>query len=121
MRYTYYILPLLALLFASCATVGTEMSQAQVSQIRKGTTTRTQMVERFGSPMNVGIQNGKKSAMWNYNKVKNKPANFIPIVGLLAGGMNMQSQMLMVVFDENDRVEDYTYTDATPEVKTGLF
>ncbi|MBT8036301.1 MAG: hypothetical protein KJO21_02035 [Verrucomicrobiae bacterium] len=105
----------------SCASVGTEMNSSQVQQIKKGQTTRSDLIAQFGPPMNVGIQGGTKTAMWHHNTVKNKAQNFIPIVGAFSGGIDMRQQMLMVTFDEQDRVKDYTFTDSTPEIKTGIF
>jgi outer membrane protein assembly factor BamE (lipoprotein component of BamABCDE complex) len=122
MRYpSIVIAALVAALFAGCASVGTEMNLAQVSQIKKGVTTRAQVEQLFGKPMSVSLMpDGKVMALWFYTKASSNAENFIPVVNLVQTKIDTQTQTLQVYFDASGVVENFTTNEASSAVKAGL-
>lgn len=111
----------LAILFVGCASVGTEMNVAQMQQIEKGVTTRSDLVAQFGAPMSIGLDaEGRATAMWYANQVRSSARNFIPVYGMLRQEMNMDMQQLVVIFDDADVVESFTFNDSAMPVKSGV-
>lgn len=90
--------------------------------IQRGHTTRSELVAMFGAPTSVGIQeDGKTRAIWVYSEARNTPQNFIPVVGLVAGKMETRTQQLVVVFNDYDVVESFTFNESDEPIKTGVF
>ncbi|MGP4843307.1 outer membrane protein assembly factor BamE domain-containing protein [Marinobacter sp. 1Y8] len=91
-------LALFGLLLTGCATSGRPISQDKVDQIQVGETTFDQMQEIFGPPVAQGYgSGGKLTATWFYVKT----GAFIGI---------QQQKNLAVLFDEEKRVEEYTFS-----------
>ena len=112
---------ILTTILAGCATVGKKIDTGQIQKIEKGSTTRSDIISMIGPPSGVAFNaDREKTATWHYTKVKNQAQNFIPIVGIIAHGMDMHHKTLVVIFDNNDIVKDFTYTDYNDEVRSGL-
>jgi hypothetical protein len=56
----------LALLLTGCVSVGTEFPVPTAQMIKNGATTRAELLQRFGSPTQVGIEDGDQTSMWVY-------------------------------------------------------
>jgi hypothetical protein len=80
---------------ASCASVGREFPDAEVSEIVIGKTTQAQVLEMFGSPWRVGIEDGLRT--WTYGKYRYR----------LLG--KTSSKDLVIRFDEKDVVVSYSF------------
>ena len=114
---------LLMVLFAAagCATVGTKIDLEKVKQIEKGVTSKQEVIDLLGKPSMVRLtSDGKTIMMYRYVKATNKATNFIPVVNVLAGGMEMSQQIVQVLLDENDIVEKYIFNDSENEINSGL-
>ena len=48
-----------------------------------------------------------------------KAVNFVPIVGIFAGGADIQSKELVVMFDKNDVVAKFSMRESQQEVSRG--
>lgn len=108
-------------LFPGCASVGHEMNLTQTQQIKKGETTLAQMEQLFGQPASVSrLPNGTTTAMWFYSKASNTARNFIPIVNLVSMKIDTKNQVLSVSFDEQGRVENYSFTQGGMPINAGL-
>src|SRR3989338_1582008 len=104
---------LIALFMCGCATTGTRIETDKVQQIKEGITTEKEVIDILGSPWQKTLgSDGKTLMVYQYTKVKNRAQNFIPIVGLLAGGMDMDQQMLTVLIGKDGKVEKYTFNDS---------
>ena len=104
-----------------CATVGSKIDVNKLDQIKKGHTTKNEVIQLLGNPYFVNLtSDGKQILMYQYVKVKNKPANFVPVVGLLAGGMDMDQQILQILLDDNEVVEKFILSDSATEINSGL-
>ncbi|MDD4980245.1 MAG: outer membrane protein assembly factor BamE [Candidatus Omnitrophica bacterium] len=104
-----------------CASVGNKIEQDKVSQIKEGVTTGQEVVSLLGTPyMKTLDSNGKTIMLYQYTKVKNRASNFIPIVNIFGGGMDMRQQMLTILVDKEGKVEKYTLNDTNTEINSGL-
>ncbi len=115
------ILLTLVLLAAGCASTGTKFDAAQVQTIERGQTTRSELETRFGKPMAVGFDgDGRQTATWIYSHARSQAQSFIPIAGAFVGGVDVQMQQLVVLFDAAGVVSDYNYNDSANAVNYGL-
>lgn len=80
---------------AGCATVGRDFPADQVSRIRIGETTQTQIREMFGSPWRVGIEDGQRT--WTYGKYRYTPFG------------EARTQDLVIRYDDRNVVSSYTF------------
>jgi len=116
-----FTMVLIVLVLTGCASVGKKIEQNKVQQIKEGVTTEQEVIELLGKPfMKTLSSDGKVIMIYQYTKVKNRIENFIPVVGLLSGGMDMRQQMLTILIDKNGNVEQYTFNDAESEINSGL-
>ena len=91
----------LGLLLAGCVAVGREFATPTPEMIKDGVTTRAELLERFGSPTQVGIEDGNPTWTWVHVKT---------------GGLGQPvSKELHVKFDERGIVKSYSYTSNLPE------
>ncbi len=91
----------LVLLLAGCVSVGREFPTPTPEMIKSGYTTRAELLRLFGSPTQVGIEDGYQT--WTWLDVK-------------AGGFGpLLSKELHVKFDERGIVKSYSYTSNLPE------
>lgn len=115
------VLLLVAVLIAGCATSGKAIDQNKVTQIKEGVSTEQDVIQLLGNPyMKTLGSDGKIIMLYQYTKVKNRASNFIPIVGLLNSGMDMQQKMLTILIGNDGKVEKYTLNDSNSEIKSGL-
>lgn len=95
------ILGCLVLLLAGCVSVGQEFPTPTAETIRGGITTKTELRKLFGSPTQVGIEDGDPTWTWVY---------------VQAGGFRQTlSKELHVKFTKQDVVKSYNYTSNLPE------
>jgi outer membrane protein assembly factor BamE (lipoprotein component of BamABCDE complex) len=111
----------ICVMLCGCASVGTQINQAQTEQIKKGVTTREECIQWFGDPTSVAIDgSGRHTATWIYSEAKNRAQNFIPVVGLIDYKLDTKTQTLTVVFDDHDVVVDFVFNSSTGQVNAGL-
>lgn len=89
------------LLCAGCVSVGEEFRTPTADMIKNGVTTRSELLQLFGSPTQVGIEDGDQTWTWAYVR---------------AGGFSRTlSKELQVKFTERGIVKSYSYTSSLPE------
>lgn len=112
---------LICLGLMGCATTGTKIEQDKVKQIKEGITTQEEVIALMGKPFMQNLTSDKKVIMmYQYAKVKNRATNFIPVVNVFAGGMDMKQQILQILINENGVVEKYIFTDSNSPINSGL-
>jgi outer membrane protein assembly factor BamE (lipoprotein component of BamABCDE complex) len=110
-----------SLMLTGCATSGVRIDQDKVAQIKENVTTEQEVIRLLGSPYTKTLSSdGKIMMFYQYTKVKNRASNFIPIMNLMTGGMDMQQQMLTVLIGKNGKVEKYTLNDSATAVNSGI-
>lgn len=90
----------LPIAIGGCATVGRDFPSQRVADIRKGETTKQDLLKSFGRPYRRGIEDGDST--WTYLRYK---------VSLIGG--QSRTRDLYIRFD-GDRVRSYTYNADTP-------
>lgn len=112
---------IIMVVMAGCASVGHKLDQEAVNKIKKGETTKREVVELIGSPDQVtNMGNGDTFWTYSYARATAKPTSFIPVVGAFAGGANVQSQMLMLTFGPDNIVKNIMNTYSATESDTGV-
>lgn len=117
----YSILIFFLIMLTGCATVGKKVDQDKLGQIKEGVTSEQEVIRLLGNPyMKTLSSDGKTIMLYQYAKVKNRAANFIPVVNIFAGGMDMRQQMLTVLIGKNGKVDKYTMNDSNNAINSGL-
>jgi outer membrane protein assembly factor BamE (lipoprotein component of BamABCDE complex) len=112
---------ILGLALCGCATSGRKLDQSKVDAIKKGETTRDQVIKLIGSPDQVAkSSSGDTVFTYSFMRATVKGSTFIPIVGAFAGGVDTQNQMVMITFGPDGVVKEYVSTYGASDVSNGL-
>ena len=117
---------LISLVLAGCASSGNESiadatGETVSSQIVKGRTRQTDVRRLYGDPMKTSFaSNGNESWEYEFSRMHSKPTNFIPYVNLVHSGAEGDKKSLVVFFDKQKIVQDYTMSTSKVEVSRGL-
>lgn len=109
-----------------CATSGVkEMSNTNLTtgkvkmEVKKGETTQAEILQIFGSP-NIVTKNRDNDEVWNYNRMSYESAYGSDGGGFIFWGgsravssATTKSFDLIIIFDENDVVRDYSLISAS--------
>lgn len=115
-----------ATILAGCASAGNmalkDANQQQIdAHLIKGKSTKADVVNYLGAADQVSFgDGGHEQWTYNYAHASAKAASFIPVVGLFAGGQNVDKKSLTILFDDSGIVRKYTFAASTGEVRTGL-
>lgn len=106
-------------LMAGCASTGVQVDPSRVQSFERGVTTRGQIEAALGRPTMVQtMQDGKTTLTYTYANAQVRPATFIPIVGLFAGGSDVRADSVSIFLDAQGRYEANQST--TSEYGTGM-
>jgi hypothetical protein len=98
---------LLSFCLTSWAAAPRTITQANVNQIRIGQTTEPELVQLFGTPTTRFVDlRGHTSLDW-FRSVPMPFGAYLPLVGELFGGLDIEAQQLAVVLGPNGRVVHY--------------
>jgi SmpA/OmlA family protein len=117
---------LISLVLSGCASSGNESiadatGETVSSQIVKGRTRQTDVRRLYGDPMKTSFaSNGNESWEYEFSRMQSKPTNFIPYVNLVHSGAEGDKKSLVVFFDKQKIVQDYTMSTSKVEVSRGL-
>jgi outer membrane protein assembly factor BamE (lipoprotein component of BamABCDE complex) len=77
--------------------------------------------EIYGEPTEVSFTDGGNQ-IWKYTYVHatSKAVNFVPIINLFAAGANYDQKELVILFDEDDIVKNYTMRESEGEFNQNL-
>lgn len=124
---TQYIVAavLTALVLTGCASTGNivmkEQNQQTIEQvITKGQTTKQDIATHFGSADSISFTDSGKE-IWTYRHSRSKPMarNFIPY-NFFSFGENIQTKELVILFDSEGVVSNYTFRETANQSKAGL-
>ena len=117
----------LSILLAGCAGTGNERLRAETEQsvaakIVKGTTTRDDVREMFGSPAKTSFtDSGLEIWTYEFSKLTADAVNFIPVVSWFGSSASGTKKELVVLFDESNMVRRYSMSESAVSNKTGIF
>ncbi len=120
------LLPLaLVVVLGGCASAGNDRVKAETmdtvsTKVTKGVTTKDQVRALYGEPGAVSLTDGG-SEVWHYaySHATATAASYIPIVGLFAGGANVEKNEVVFIFDKSDVVQNYTVHASQSTVQRG--
>ncbi|WP_193090532.1 hypothetical protein [Advenella sp. FME57] len=108
-----------AVFLIGCAASGVKVSEDQLGQLVKGQTSRTEVLSKFGKPTTqMRNSDGTATVFYNFAEYRTRPATFIPIVGIFAGGSDIHTSSAMFRFDANDRLVEYSTSQS--DMGTGM-
>jgi hypothetical protein len=116
---------LLAFSLAACASGGNEKVRTETmdsvgQKVQKGVTTSTQVKAMYGEPASVSLTDGGNE-VWNYSysHATIKAATLIPVVGIFAGGSDVNKNEVVFLFDSKGVLQNYTVHASQTEVHNG--
>jgi hypothetical protein len=109
-----------ALGLASCASAGIKVEEAKVKSFKKGTTTSLEVVQELGTPTERSFAaDGTTKISYTYAESQIRPATFIPIVGLFAGGSDTRYSAVSFEFDKQGILTDYNSSESVIGASVG--
>jgi outer membrane protein assembly factor BamE (lipoprotein component of BamABCDE complex) len=119
------VIALAVLSLWGCASSGNRVLEKQDAtavnqQIVDGKTTRPEVVATYGQPSQTSLTDAGNE-VWTYTfaHATSQPQNFIPIVGIFAGGMDVQKKELVILFDKDGIVVKHTMNIMKTSVQRG--
>lgn len=117
---------LVATLLTACASMGNtalkqETATSIAGKITKGQTTQSQIREVLGSPSSTDFTDSGNQ-IWRYSYAQSKAMgrNFIPYANIFSSGSNIESKELVVFFDKDGVVQNYSMEESKTQSKQGL-
>ena len=124
-RFTFAAAVLAAALLAGCASAGSEALSRQSStslqqHIQKGVTTKAQVQAILGQPQSVSFNGGDEQWTYNFAHATPTAVDFVPVVNLFVHHADVDHKMLVILFDKNGVVQNYSYTHGQSIVHSGI-
>lgn len=99
---------------------GTKVEARDVSFVKKGQTTKAELINRLGQPTTSSVDgSGKETLIWEYYKHTSDAKSFIPFAGFVMGSTEMEGSTFTVSLDKNKRVADHQIASSRSEGKLG--
>ena len=117
---------LVSLALAGCASSGNQTiadatGDTVSSQLVKGKTPQNEVRKLYGDPIKTSFSsNGNESWEYEFSRMQSRVTNFIPYVNLVHSGAEGDKKSLVVFFDRQKIVQDYTMSTSRVEVSRGL-
>lgn len=122
-----WVAALVALALAGCASVGNEnirhvSEQNLAEKLAKGKTTKADVRAHLGAPDETSFTDSGNE-IWKYVHVKStaKGVNFIPVVNIFASGANQEKKEVVLLFNQQGVLVNYTMNTTQGEVRQGVF
>jgi outer membrane protein assembly factor BamE (lipoprotein component of BamABCDE complex) len=110
---------------SGCASAGNQVLKTadagSVSRaITDGESTKSSVQAAFGDPNDTSFTDGGNE-IWKYTYAyaTPTPASFVPIVGIFAGGADVDKKTLVILFDKAGVVTKHTMSTSHEQVKRG--
>ena len=127
MRANYLVISVLsACLLGACASQGVqqlkEENQASVAtKITRGKSTKDDVRAAFGDPTETSFtDSGNELWRYRYSHSTSKAINFVPLANLFLAGADVDKRELVVFFDADGLVKNYSMQARKEEVKQGI-
>lgn len=114
-------------LIAGCASTGNKVLKKETSstvsaKITKGETTKEQVRAMYGDPMTTSFtDSGKEIWKYEFTKTHVKATNFIPFVSMFNSGAKGTKKELVIMFDDNSIVKNFSMSSSKVDTDTSLF
>ena len=111
---------------SGCASVGNkalkkETKETVEQKIVKGKTTKEEIKAMFGDPVSTNFTDSG-NLIWHYEFVNTqaKAVNFIPIINLFESGMEGEKKELVIFFDKNGVVQNFSMSTSEVDYRQGI-
>jgi|JI10StandDraft_1071094.scaffolds.fasta_scaffold311426_3 outer membrane protein assembly factor BamE (lipoprotein component of BamABCDE complex) len=99
----------LPLLLTGCMAAGVQVKAEQLQGFKKGETTKQDVLSKLGNPTARSITaDGSEILIYNYAAYQARPESFIPLIGPLVGGADVQTSMVWFQFGSDGKLTNYT-------------
>lgn len=126
MPYKIVLLSFLILLISGCTTTGsTELGSIERNEINqkiiKNKSTMDEVVSMIGNPTSTKIDmNNREIWIYNFSSSRKTLPSYIPLVKEFSQGVTNKSKKLILYFNENQTVKNYTYSAKDIEENSGF-
>lgn len=112
---------LLCIGLSGCVSAGTQVTEQQAQQFQKGVTTEAEVVAKLGRPTATTVKDdGTRVDVYAFTQASPNAIDFVPIVGLLAGGASGKTATVSFSFDKSSVLISYSSTTSNVDVHTGI-
>ena len=117
---------LLSALLSGCASIGNESiadatPESVSAQLIKGKSTQEHVRGLYGDPTKTSFtDSGNEEWEYDFSRMHAKPTNFIPYMNLIHSGAEGDKKSLVIFFDKNKVVRQYTVSSSKVDVSQGL-
>ncbi|MEI7126392.1 MULTISPECIES: hypothetical protein [Pectobacterium] len=121
----FIIVTLVSLTLSGCYSFGNQtlknVTQEDVkAKIVKGKTTKAEVLTAFGEPDKRITTDDEEKWSYSMHNYRSKPTSYIPIVGILTGGTDIEEKSILITF-KGEKVSSYEFTAGASEMKRGAF
>ncbi|GLX45806.1 hypothetical protein [Pectobacterium carotovorum] len=121
----FIIVTLVSLTLSGCYSFGNQtlknVTQEDVkAKIVKGKTTKAEVLTAFGEPDKRITSDDEEKWSYSMHNYRSKPISYIPIVGILTGGTDIEEKSILITF-KGEKVSFYEFTAGASEMKRGAF
>lgn len=117
----------LVVLLSGCSSVGSPMladidSATLLQVIHKGETDSQTVLQNMGQPSDIKFTDmGDEIWAYDYKRIVPRTTNFIPYLNLLSSVSDVNHKKLVILFDENSIVKNFSMSNSHEETRSGLF
>jgi outer membrane protein assembly factor BamE (lipoprotein component of BamABCDE complex) len=110
-----------AIWLVGCGSSGTMVSPDQAAQFKPGVTTETEVIAKLGpSNSSSTYPDGSKTDMYLHVAMAMHAANFIPVVGIFAGGASHSTDSVTFTFDPRGVLKTTASNTSHQDMNSGL-
>jgi outer membrane protein assembly factor BamE (lipoprotein component of BamABCDE complex) len=124
--YLHILILLVSCSLAGCMSAGNgsiadATSASVAAQLVKGKTTQADVRRIYGDPIRTSFSaNGSESWEYEFTRLQSKPTNFIPYVNLVHSGAEGDKKSLVIMFDKQKVLQDFTMSTSKINVSQGI-
>lgn len=100
-------------------TMGTKVDADSLAKIKKGESTKEQVLALLGPPDQALNQDGIETYAYMYTSAQTSGKSFIPFAGPFVGGSSSEHESVMITFDEKSIVKSITTTQSRYDHRRG--
>jgi hypothetical protein len=109
------------LMLTGCAASGVKVTEQQAQSFKVGSSTYNDVVAALGPPTSTTVSTaGGRMAVYSYASMRSQPQNFIPYLGPLVAGYDMQNSAVTFTFDQQGVLTGTTSTQGGTGVGTNM-
>lgn len=115
----------IALTLCACESIGNPVLKQETAssvslKISKGISTKDQVHQAYGDPDDISLPNGDAETWrYQYSHATLTAVSYVPIVGRVFGGRDVQKRQLVIRFDKSGVVSDYKMLLSNEDVRRG--